>query len=825
MAAVQSSDSTNNGDHTPCWSNNIILVVDGQADGYGDMGGSIDCSADQCDVATNPTLAGCSCAAITKASSLAHSGVQTHVVVNAPATWSARFDYTGKFLLYLARAGSPNLDGTPSWGTTEDEVYKAISDKIAAATYAFVYPPTAAVAGATTQDPVTQILVPSTSLYHTTVDFPSGRGNVQAFDTAGSVTVKWNASLKAAQGHPSSWKKRKIFFSTGSGTVVNQVIIGDDGAISNAGDLHLAGLGAGTTEAGLIMQWLLGNPTLNNPAPLIGSTSASTPIVVGQPAANGLNGSTAYSQDNFLRPQLVYVGGDDGMLHAFYADDKPPGAGGAPYVGGEEAFAFIPNDMFPVINKLYAQGGQLLAPDKGQHIFGLASSPKVKDMCIGLSCQTSTGSDWRTVLVMTEGPGGNSPFALDITEVIKFSAGLDLSKLHLLWSAPLTTDATKWDRSLGETTSVPAFYFAGYVAGAADNRVIMASGYPNKVGSNYVNQGLVIVNAVADTGEVKENPTIPSSSLGCSQKRIVMADVVVARDYSSAATSQYLMSAYVSDTWGNTYQYLPGATPSLIDSRGCGQPIHYAPAVVQLDRAPKADTSSKHFIYLAQVTNSNLDPNTQQVAGVYKASQIVVTKLDGNITPPAIVGSFGSSGQIILSADTTGAPNTYPICIQTTNSGTGTLNSFGNSLKTAAQSCADAGGSALPTGARPVGTPTAILRSDGLGFQLITSWYDATASANDCSDGKQFNYGMSYITVHEFGADGTWFQIAGVPLTDTVLTGVTFAGTGLFVDGITNETGPHSIGIGETFSSTQQIQNNASGDRYSRTTWTERLDL
>ena len=133
-----------------------------------------------------------------------------------------------------------------------------------------------------------------------------------------------------------------------------------------------------------------------------------------------------------------------------------------------------------VITKLYAQGGQNLSADqridgttsttkahrnllgdKGQHVFGLAGSPKVKDMCLGSGCTSSDGSDWHTVLVMTEGPGGNKPFALDITNVVTETAfnGLSASG-SLLWSAAVLdpSQGYKWDKALGETTSVPAFY-------------------------------------------------------------------------------------------------------------------------------------------------------------------------------------------------------------------------------------------------------------------------------------------------------------------------------------------------------------------------------
>jgi hypothetical protein len=256
----------------------------------------------------------------------------------------------------------------------------------------------------------------------------------------------------------------------------------------------------------------------------------------------------------------------------------------------------------------------------------------------------------------------------------------------------------------------------------------------------------------------------------------------------------------------------------------CQHPLYFAPAVVQLDRAPKYDTSAKHFIYLAQVTNSNLDPATTAVSSNYPPSQLVVTKLDGNVSPPVIVTSYNpleSTGQIILTLDPA-ASASKRICIQTITSGS--ANAFTNNLKTVTQSCADVGAVEMPSTARPVATPTAILRGDGLGFQVITSWYNPPM-VNDCSSGKQFDYGTSYVTVHEFGADGTWYQIAGVTLADTVLTGVTFAGIGLFVDGINAASAPQGINIGETFSSAQQIINNAAPDRYSRTSWAERVDL
>jgi hypothetical protein len=334
------------------------------------------------------------------------------------------------------------------------------------------------------------------------------------------------------------------------------------------------------------------------------------------------------------------------------------------------------------------------------------------------------------------------------------------------------------------------------------------------------------VNADAFTGVVKENPAVPDPQTSCAHPRAVLPDIAVARDYASASTSQNLLGAYFADTWGNAFQYIPTHPITILyhtGSSGCDQPIFFAPAVVQLDRAPKADTSSKHYIYLVQVTGTAMDPTTTPVTSTYPASQMVVTKLDGNVSPPVIVTSYNkdtASGQIVLSAATT-ALAANRICIQADNS-----TAFTGTMKSSTQSCATAGGVPLPETARPVDTPTVALRADGLGFQVITAWYDPTVMTNNCSGGNVFNYGKSYVTVHEFGADGTWYQIAGVTLDNTALTGIAFIGTGLFVDGLINSAAPSSLNIGETFSTMQQVLNNNNGlERYLRSSWTERVDL
>lgn len=96
------------------------------------------------------------------------------------------------------------------------------------------------------------------------------------------------------------------------------------------------------------------------------------------------------------RPQLVIVGGNDGMLHGFNASS------------GEELFAYIPSDVIPNLAALTEQ--------EYSHRYYVDGSPRVADAWLG----TSLG--WRTIAVGSTGAGGRSIFALDVTDPVNMSA-------------------------------------------------------------------------------------------------------------------------------------------------------------------------------------------------------------------------------------------------------------------------------------------------------------------------------------------------------------------------------------------------------------------
>jgi type IV pilus assembly protein PilY1 len=145
---------------------------------------------------------------------------------------------------------------------------------------------------------------------------------------------------------------------------------------------------------------------------LLGDIANSSPVFVGNDDfgfanAGGLDPleRNAYRKRKSLnsdRKEAIYVGANDGMLHAFDAD--PEGK-------GEEFFAYIPNN---VIHKLKELGAPAYT-----HRFYVDGTPTVGDAYIKIK---STGlTQWNTVLVGSTGAGGNAYFALDIEHADKFS--------------------------------------------------------------------------------------------------------------------------------------------------------------------------------------------------------------------------------------------------------------------------------------------------------------------------------------------------------------------------------------------------------------------
>jgi type IV pilus assembly protein PilY1 len=148
---------------------------------------------------------------------------------------------------------------------------------------------------------------------------------------------------------------------------------------------------------------------------ILGDVVDSKIAYVGQPSYS--YGDTNYSAfaSTVQRSSMVYVGANDGMLHAFNAGGATitPGDG-----SGSEAWAYIPDLVEP---NLYLLADVSYAT---QHHFFVDGSPIVGDICPNAPTSTCSASptgtnfsgSWRTILVGGLNDGGSGYYALDVTD-------------------------------------------------------------------------------------------------------------------------------------------------------------------------------------------------------------------------------------------------------------------------------------------------------------------------------------------------------------------------------------------------------------------------
>jgi type IV pilus assembly protein PilY1 len=254
----------------------------------------------------------------------------------------------------------------------------------------------------------------SSELYQSTMDIADWGGHfaryVLAGGTAGAgaaATLAWDAGaiLTGTNGRPPtpSPEQRQIYTS----------IVQPDGALAmvpfswsalSVAQLALLNLEDYAGEQRLA--YLRGDRTLEGTqfrrrSSILGDAVHSTPVYVGPPD----------------RRSAVFLGTNDGMLHAFDANN------------GIELFAYVPDALIAQL--------QLLTDPTYQHrayVDGPASAAEV-----------SIGGNKKTILLSAMGGGAQGVFALDVTDPTHFADGLGA-----LWEF-----TSRDDPMMGNVTTVP----------------------------------------------------------------------------------------------------------------------------------------------------------------------------------------------------------------------------------------------------------------------------------------------------------------------------------------------------------------------------------
>jgi len=171
---------------------------------------------------------------------------------------------------------------------------------------------------------------------------------------------------------------------------------------------------------------------------VLGDLIDSKPSFLGKPTFNyGDSGYQAFKQAKQSRAGRVYVGSNDGMLHAFDS------------VTLQEKWAFVPSAVIPNLWRLADSNYS------AKHQYYVNGDVVISDICVAANCATATASDWKTILVAGLDAGGRGYYALDITNPdnplvlweINPSSGVDLNHLGYTYGNPIITKRSgdeKW---------------------------------------------------------------------------------------------------------------------------------------------------------------------------------------------------------------------------------------------------------------------------------------------------------------------------------------------------------------------------------------------
>jgi type IV pilus assembly protein PilY1 len=161
----------------------------------------------------------------------------------------------------------------------------------------------------------------------------------------------------------------------------------------------------------------------------------------------------SFYSSTLSRVPTLYVGANDGMLHAFNATT------------GEELFAYIPSWVVPNL--------MTLTSTNYSHRSYVDATPVVNEANLG----STSSADWRTVLVGGSGGGGQGVYALDVTDPTAFASS-SAGNSSILWEF---TD--KHDVDMGNVIGTPQILKLNVAAGSStpDYRyfAVVASGVNN----------------------------------------------------------------------------------------------------------------------------------------------------------------------------------------------------------------------------------------------------------------------------------------------------------------------------------------------------------
>ncbi|HET9034247.1 MAG TPA: PilC/PilY family type IV pilus protein [Dokdonella sp.] len=273
---------------------------------------------------------------------------------------------------------------------------------------------------------------------------------------------------------------------------------------------------------------------LNSSPAVIGVTSFGYASILSTVDPTAAGSYTAYVDakktifgSNSENP-IVFVGANDGMLHAF---DGRDGVG-----GGVEQFAYIPNAVIGNLNKL-ARPGYV-------HHYFVDGTPTVTDAYLG---------GWKTVLAGSTGAGARAVYALDVSNPRSFGQS------DVMWEFNSSLDG-----DMGQFVGRP------YIGVTEGNQWVAVFG--NGLNSDR-QRGVLFIVDLATGALIQKIDTgvgCPTGASGCTEGPNGLATAVLVDNSGNGAAD----TIYAGDYQGNMWRFeLSGGSWSLGNS---GDPIFKA---------------------------------------------------------------------------------------------------------------------------------------------------------------------------------------------------------------------------------------------------------
>ena len=313
-------------------------------------------------------------------------------------------------------------------------------------------------------------------------------------------------------------------------------------------------------------------------AKLLGDIVGSKAAPVGPPSFPFLDatnpGYSAFKSTWATRRTVVYVGGNDGMLHAINGAllKTAPVVPATPPLevdanAGTEMFAYVPRALYQGPNGTpNTDGLASLGNPSFSHHYLVNATPSVSDFDFkNTRGSTALAPDWHSVLIGGLGKGGKSYYAIDVTDPVGMTAGGESGVANkVLWEFT--------DPSLGYTFGAPLVMKTakyGWVA-------VFTSGYNNSDGKGY----FIFVNP--RTGAFLEKVSTGEGTLAND------AGLAHANAFVVDATNGTADAIYAGDLLGNVWRLdvtgtgsyaAPIKLATLTDASANPQPVTTVPSI------------------------------------------------------------------------------------------------------------------------------------------------------------------------------------------------------------------------------------------------------